>query len=248
MKESVNHPNHYYRNGMDVATIGEAWELEHHEFTALEYLMRAEFKEHRVQDLCKAAWWIIRKIRLLEETWAERSPFKLKEQSAEERSAIEGLRIAFQEMLGKEGFPRKKDYVSHSKNCKTCSESAECKDQWETDNFAKAQGCMKWVNPDGSIIYLPRDISHCDKEFEPLIAFSYKGHMSTIEVKQGTLMQEYQRLRGIGANIRFVGTKEGYEQYKQGNEEEIKVLREPSKPEEMVLCDQCGCGCSAVRR
>lgn len=66
--DAVNHPAHYTRGGIEVIDAIEAWQMEHHEATAIKYIARAGFKDpsKRVEDLRKAAWYLDRKIALLE--------------------------------------------------------------------------------------------------------------------------------------------------------------------------------------
>lgn len=62
MSDPVNSPSHYNLNPWGI----ETYEItKHFSFTmgnVLKYLMRADYKENRLQDLEKAAWYLAKEI------------------------------------------------------------------------------------------------------------------------------------------------------------------------------------------
>jgi len=60
--DMVNHPKHYNVEGFEVIDIIEAFNLNFAMGSALKYLLRAERKGNKVQDLQKAIWCIQREI------------------------------------------------------------------------------------------------------------------------------------------------------------------------------------------
>ncbi len=65
-KEAVDHPDHYNAGRFEVIAVIEDWELEFHEGNVVKYIGRAQHKENRLEDLKKAAWYLQRKIEILE--------------------------------------------------------------------------------------------------------------------------------------------------------------------------------------
>ena len=69
MNEQVAHPAHY--GGADdpyeAIKVIEAWELGFHLGNTVKYISRADRKGHTLTDLKKAAWYLQRKIELLQE-------------------------------------------------------------------------------------------------------------------------------------------------------------------------------------
>ena len=71
-KEMVNHPNHYggESNVYEVIKVCEAWELhkDAYLFNVVKYVARAGKKDpaKEIEDLKKAAFYLNRKIKLLE--------------------------------------------------------------------------------------------------------------------------------------------------------------------------------------
>lgn len=59
-------PDYYKADGIEVIQIIEAFKLDYHRASALKYLLRAGNKEDAVQDMKKAAWFVERRIRVLE--------------------------------------------------------------------------------------------------------------------------------------------------------------------------------------
>jgi hypothetical protein len=70
MTETVNHPAYYggEDNPYEVIKVIEAWELDFHLGTVVKYIPRAGKKDpgKELEDLKKAAWYLARKIELVE--------------------------------------------------------------------------------------------------------------------------------------------------------------------------------------
>lgn len=69
MHDNVNHPSHYNSGKFEVIDVIEDWKLGMHLGNAVKYIARAGKKdpEKIVEDLMKAAWYLDRYIKLLEE-------------------------------------------------------------------------------------------------------------------------------------------------------------------------------------
>ena len=67
--EMINHPAHYNTGKFEVIDVIEDWQLEFHEGTVIKYVARAKHKHNtlagRIQDLEKAAWYLLRRIEML---------------------------------------------------------------------------------------------------------------------------------------------------------------------------------------
>lgn len=61
-KEMVNHPSHYQGNNLEVIDIIEDYNLGFSLGNAIKYILRADKKGARKQDLKKAIWYIQREI------------------------------------------------------------------------------------------------------------------------------------------------------------------------------------------
>lgn len=61
-KNMVNHPKHYQGNEFEVIDIIEDFNLGFNLGNALKYILRAENKGNRNQDLEKAIWYLKREI------------------------------------------------------------------------------------------------------------------------------------------------------------------------------------------
>ncbi len=60
---NVNHPQHYQGlGGLEVITVVEAFDLGFNLGNAIKYILRADKKNDRLEDLCKARWYIDREI------------------------------------------------------------------------------------------------------------------------------------------------------------------------------------------
>ncbi|MDD7383601.1 MAG: DUF3310 domain-containing protein [Peptoniphilaceae bacterium] len=62
-REMVNHPDHYNCNGIEVIDIIEAFNLNFNLGNVIKYVLRADKKGNRNEDLNKAMWYLIREIR-----------------------------------------------------------------------------------------------------------------------------------------------------------------------------------------
>ena len=60
--DMVNHPSHYNVKGFEVIDIIDAYNLNFNMGNALKYLLRADRKGNKVQDLKKALWYLQREI------------------------------------------------------------------------------------------------------------------------------------------------------------------------------------------
>jgi hypothetical protein len=67
-KEMVDHPDHYggEDNTYETIKVIEAWGLDFHIGNCVKYLSRAGKKNDELEDLKKAAWYLDRKIKLME--------------------------------------------------------------------------------------------------------------------------------------------------------------------------------------
>jgi hypothetical protein len=61
-KEMINHPSHYRGNKLEVIDIIEDYNLGFALANAVKYILRADKKENKKQDLMKALWYIEREI------------------------------------------------------------------------------------------------------------------------------------------------------------------------------------------
>ena len=62
IKEAVNHPSHYQGNGIEVIDIIDSFELNFALGNAIKYILRADKKGNRKQDLEKARWYLNKEI------------------------------------------------------------------------------------------------------------------------------------------------------------------------------------------
>ena len=60
--DSINHPDHYQGNSIEVIDIIEDFDVGFHLGNALKYILRAGKKGDREEDLKKAIWYIEREI------------------------------------------------------------------------------------------------------------------------------------------------------------------------------------------
>ena len=58
IKEAVNHPSHYQGNGIEVIDIIEAFDLNFSLGNSIKYILRANKKGNKKQDLLKAIWYL----------------------------------------------------------------------------------------------------------------------------------------------------------------------------------------------
>jgi hypothetical protein len=69
MNEKIDHPLHYGDGPDDpyeCIKVIEAWDLGFHLGNVLKYIRRAGKKEPEYEDLCKARWYLNRRIELIE--------------------------------------------------------------------------------------------------------------------------------------------------------------------------------------
>jgi hypothetical protein len=60
--DSVNHPSHYTRGGIECIDVIEAWGLGFCLGNALKYIARAGHKGDAITDLRKARWYLERRL------------------------------------------------------------------------------------------------------------------------------------------------------------------------------------------
>jgi hypothetical protein len=60
--EQVNHPQHYQGNNIEVIDVIEAFDLNFALGNAIKYILRADKKGNRIQDLDKAIWYLNREL------------------------------------------------------------------------------------------------------------------------------------------------------------------------------------------
>jgi len=61
-KEAVNHPEHYNPGPLETINIIEAYELGFNLGNAIKYILRADRKGRREEDLQKALWYLKREL------------------------------------------------------------------------------------------------------------------------------------------------------------------------------------------
>lgn len=60
--DMVNHPKHYNVDGYEVIDVIDAFKLNFNMGNALKYLLRADRKGNKEQDINKAIWYLQREI------------------------------------------------------------------------------------------------------------------------------------------------------------------------------------------
>jgi len=60
--DPVNHPKHYYGNKLQAIDVIEDFELGFHLGNAIKYILRAEKKGDKIENLKKAIWYLEREI------------------------------------------------------------------------------------------------------------------------------------------------------------------------------------------
>ena len=60
--DMVNHPPHYTVNGIEVIDVIENYKLNYKLGNVVKYILRADLKGNRLQDLKKAIWYLQREI------------------------------------------------------------------------------------------------------------------------------------------------------------------------------------------
>ena len=64
-KELVMHPAHYNVGNIEVIDAIEDWQLRFNDGNAVKYIARHRHKDHPVEDLKKALWYIARELRAI---------------------------------------------------------------------------------------------------------------------------------------------------------------------------------------
>jgi hypothetical protein len=65
-KETVDHPDHYQGQGIEVIDIIDSFELDFYRGNIVKYILRADKKENEIQDLKKAKWYLEKLITKME--------------------------------------------------------------------------------------------------------------------------------------------------------------------------------------
>ena len=60
--DPVDHPPHYTQGDIEAIDAIEDWELGYHLGNAVKYIVRADHKGRRLEDLKKAVWYLNREI------------------------------------------------------------------------------------------------------------------------------------------------------------------------------------------
>lgn len=58
--QTVDHPTHYNKTGLEVINAIEAWDLDFSEGNVIKYLIRAKHKKNAKEDLEKTLWYVQR--------------------------------------------------------------------------------------------------------------------------------------------------------------------------------------------
>ena len=66
MPDMVNHPSHYNSGKFETIDVIEDWRLGFNLGNAVKYISRCEHKHSKLEDLRKAAWYLEREIKNLE--------------------------------------------------------------------------------------------------------------------------------------------------------------------------------------
>lgn len=68
-KDNINHPQHYKSaNGLEAITVIESFNLNFRLGNLVKYILRADKKGNRLEDLKKARWYLDREIDDMEST------------------------------------------------------------------------------------------------------------------------------------------------------------------------------------
>jgi len=62
MKDLINNPEHYQANGIEAIDVIEAYGLNFNLGNVIKYILRADKKGNKKQDLEKAQWYLKREI------------------------------------------------------------------------------------------------------------------------------------------------------------------------------------------
>jgi len=64
--ESVDHPDHYQGQGIEVIDIIDSFELDFYRGNIIKYILREDKKKNELEDLKKAKWYIDKLIQKME--------------------------------------------------------------------------------------------------------------------------------------------------------------------------------------
>ena len=64
--DMVNHPPHYTQGKFEVIDVIDDWKLGFYEGQIVKYVARSRYKADRIGDMKKAAWYLARRIQILE--------------------------------------------------------------------------------------------------------------------------------------------------------------------------------------
>jgi len=62
MSNQVDHPEHYQANGIEAIDVIEGFNLNFNLGNVIKYILRADKKGNKKQDLAKAVWYLNREI------------------------------------------------------------------------------------------------------------------------------------------------------------------------------------------
>jgi hypothetical protein len=62
MKDQINHPEHYQASGIEAIDVIEGFDLNFNLGNVIKYILRADKKGNKKQDLEKAQWYLKREI------------------------------------------------------------------------------------------------------------------------------------------------------------------------------------------
>jgi hypothetical protein len=62
MEDIINHPQHYTNGKYEVIEVIEDWRVCYHLGNVIKYIARHQYKEHPIEDLRKAEWYLKRLI------------------------------------------------------------------------------------------------------------------------------------------------------------------------------------------
>jgi hypothetical protein len=65
-QETINHPDHYQGQGIEVIDIIDSFELDFYRGNIVKYILRADKKENELEDLKKAKWYLNKLIEKME--------------------------------------------------------------------------------------------------------------------------------------------------------------------------------------
>jgi hypothetical protein len=66
VSDSVNHPDHYQGQGIEVIDIIDSFDLDFYRGNIVKYILRADKKGNEIKDLHKAKWYLDKLIQKME--------------------------------------------------------------------------------------------------------------------------------------------------------------------------------------